>query len=266
MNILEKICNTKRRHVENMKKQSSFDELRDMIDSLPLPSGFLNAMKRKKGEALIAEVKKASPSKGVIREDFDHVKIAKIYEDNGAACLSVLTDEPFFQGHDEFLIDVKQEVNIPVLRKDFIIDPYQVFEARMIGADCILLIMAILDDKMARKLYETAIGLKLDVLVEVHNMEELERALKLDPMMIGVNNRNLSTLEVDVQTSYDLLQSIPSHCIKVSESGISSNENINNLSEAGYDGFLVGESLMKQDDIAKAVNDILSTQKITRTS
>lgn len=257
MNILEKICNTKRRHVEDMKKQRSFDELRGMIDSLPLPSGFLNAMKRKKGEALIAEVKKASPSKGVIRENFDPVEIAKIYENNGAACLSVLTDEPFFQGHDEFLIDIKQQVNIPVLRKDFMIDPYQVFEARMIGADCILLIMAILDDAMARKLYETAIGLKLDVLVEVHNIKELERALKLDPMMVGVNNRNLDTFEVDIKTSFDLLANIPKGCLKISESGLSSNESLQNLAEAGYNGFLVGESLMKEDDIGKAVQCLL---------
>ena len=221
-------------------------------------SGLRGAGRLRVGDvALIAEVKKASPSHGVIREDFEPVKIAQIYKDAGATCLSVLTDKPYFQGQDEFLSDIKKEVNLPVLRKDFILDPYQVYESRKIGADCILLIMAALDDDMAKRLYETALELRLDVLVEVHNLAELERAIKLDPMMIGVNNRNLGTLEVTLQTSYDLVSQIPPTTFKISESGIKTHDDIEHLSQIGYRGFLVGESLMKEDDIGKAVNNLM---------
>ena len=220
MDTLTEICKKKAQHVAYKKSMLSQKDLRYKIAEKPLPSGFLNALKRQKEVALIAEVKKASPSKGVIREDFDPVNIARIYKESGATCLSVLTDEPYFQGHDDFLIQIKESVDIPVLRKDFIVDPYQVYESRALGADCILLIMAALEDRLARELYETAVSLNMDVLVEVHNLDELHRAKRLSPMMLGVNNRNLKTLSVDIVTSFDLLMSMPDDCFKISESGI----------------------------------------------
>ncbi len=257
MNTLQKICEKKKEHVEYCKSIRSLNDLKHMVGEKPLASGFLNAMKRSNGPALIAEVKKASPSKGIIREDFDPVKIAQIYKQSGASCLSVLTDEPYFQGKDEYLMAVKGAVDIPVLRKDFMIDIYQIYESRAMGADCILLIMAALDDMQAREMYETARELRMDVLVEVHDLAELERAIRLDPMMIGVNNRNLKTLNVDVTTSFELLLNIPANCYKISESGISDHNTVSKLHSGGYQGFLVGESLMRQDDIAQAVHDLL---------
>jgi len=257
MDKLQEICEKKKQHIEYKKSLRSFDDLRFMVKDIARPSAFLGAMKRANGAALIAEVKKASPSKGIIREDFDPVQIAKIYEKSGASCISVLTDEPYFQGHDNFLVSIKKNVDIPVLRKDFMVDPYQIYESRALGSDCILLIIAALDDALACQMYETAVSLGMDVLVEVHNLEELERSLKLDPMMLGVNNRNLKTLKVDVSTSYDLLMSIPNQCYSISESGISSHDTLSRLNNAGYQGFLVGESLMKQDNIEKAVHNLL---------
>lgn len=256
-NILHEICTKKKEHVARKKVQRSLDDLRYMVDDTPLASGFLGAMKRVHGPALIAEVKKASPSKGVIREDFNPVEIAQIYKAGGAACISVLTDEPYFQGHDEYLVQVKKAVDIPVLRKDFMVDPYQIYESRYLGADCILLIMAALRDGEAWEMYDLARDLGMDVLVEVHDLEELERAKRFNPMMIGVNNRNLKTLDVDVQTSRDLLMYMPDDTYKISESGISDPEVIQNLNAAGYSGFLVGESLTRQDDIAAAVAHLL---------
>ena len=257
MNTLEQICEKKKEHVAFKKSLRSLEDLQYIASEQPLPTGFLSQMKRAKGTALIAEVKKASPSRGIIREDFDPVEIAKIYKESGASCLSVLTDEPYFQGHDDFLIDVKKAVDIPVLRKDFMVDPYQIYESRALGADCILLIIAALDDTMARELYEIAVGLGMDVLVEVHNLSELERALKLNPMMLGINNRNLKTLKVDIATSFELSMNIPSTTYKISESGIGSNDTIGKLQSVGYKGFLVGESLMRQDDIQAAVHELL---------
>jgi indole-3-glycerol phosphate synthase len=256
-NILEKICAEKLKHVENMKEQYSYNDLRKIIDETQLPSGFLNALKRNKGHAIIAEAKKASPSKGVIRDNFEPVKIAKAYKNAGATCLSVLTDEPFFQGSDGYLVEIKEEVDIPVLRKDFMIDPYQIFESRALGADCVLLIMAILDDDMACRLYETARGLNLDVIVEVHDLGDFERAMKLDPMIIGVNNRNLDTMEVSFDASRELSMHIPQKCFKISESGIHSFEDIKMLRDIGYEGFLVGESLMREDDPEIALKELL---------
>lgn len=259
MSVLQEICDKKRLHVERKKSEISLDDLQYKIADMPLPSGFLCRLMMQTTPALIAEVKKASPSKGIIREDFDAVTIARIYEQAGATCLSVLTDEPYFQGHDSYLVDVKKAVNLPVLRKDFIIDEYQIYESRALGADCILLIMAALDDKQARHFYECALSLRMDILVEVHDLAELERAVRLDPMMIGVNNRNLKTLDVDINTSFDLLMNIPSTAYKVAESGITTNSDITSLNNAGYRGFLVGESLMRQNNIAQAVHDLLGT-------
>ncbi|PCJ99733.1 MAG: indole-3-glycerol-phosphate synthase [Zetaproteobacteria bacterium] len=257
MNTLQQICAKKTEHIAYKKSLRSLADLQYLTAEQPLPCGFLGKMKRSKDIALIAEVKKASPSKGIIREDFDPVSIARIYKESGASCLSVLTDEPYFQGHDDFLVSIKKSVDIPVLRKDFIIDPYQVFESRALGADCILLIIAALDDVMARELYETAVGLGMDILVEVHDLEELERSFKLNPMMIGVNNRNLKTLEVDVSTSLQLSLNIPDTTYKISESGIGTNDMITKLKSVGYQGFLVGESLMREDDIQGAVHKLL---------
>ena len=257
MDVLSKICAKKEDHIRFKKLQSPLNDLKVAISALPKPLGFLEHMKEEEGAALIAEVKKASPSKGIIREDFDPVQIARIYESAGATCISVLTDEPYFQGSDEFLIAIKNAVKIPVLRKDFIIDPYQVYESRVMGADCILLIMAALSDDLAAELYGLARELGMDVLVEVHNMEELERALLLKPMMVGVNNRNLKTLQVDIETSYELFAKIPKSTYKISESGIASNEDLTKLYTHGYNGFLVGESLMREYDIAIALRNLL---------
>ena len=259
MNTLEEICEKKKEHVAHKKSLRTLDDLKYMVSEKPLPCGFLNRMKAAKGPALIAEIKKASPSKGLIRKDFNPVEIAKIYKNAGATCLSILTDEPYFQGHDDFLIAVKENIDIPVLRKDFMIDPYQIYESRVLGADCILLIMAALDNNTARELYETARHLRMDVLVETHNLEEVERALRLNPMMIGINNRNLKTLQVDIKTSYHLHAHIPPEIYKISESGIGSHDTVMDLYNAGYKGFLVGESLMREDDISKAVRVLLGT-------
>jgi len=259
MDTLGEICEKKRSHIRDMKYAVSFDDLKYKVADMPLPSGFLCHLLLADGPALIAEVKKASPSKGVIRADFDPVAIAKIYESAGAKCLSVLTDEPYFQGSDEYLRAVVQAVDMPVLRKDFMLDPYQIYESRALGADCVLLIMAALEDGMARELYETALSLRMDVLVEVHNLEELERAIRLNPMMIGVNNRNLKSLQVDVATSVDLYSQIPKDVYKVSESGIADHETMINLYKLGFGAFLVGESLMRQQDIEAAVHNLMGT-------
>ncbi len=258
MDKLEEICQKKRQHIAHQKSQTPISELESIAAEKPAPLGFLTALKNAEGPALIAEVKKASPSKGIIRKDFDPLKIARIYQDSGATCLSVLTDEPYFQGHDDYLLQIKQHIKIPVLRKDFMIDPYQILESRALGADCILLIMAALSDSQARELYDSATALGMDVLVEIHDLPELERAKNLNPMMLGVNNRNLKTLNVDVQTSYDLMHHMPDNTYKISESGISENTTIRALQNAGYQGFLVGESLMRENDIGLAVKNLLN--------
>lgn len=257
--VLAKICDDKRLHVEAQKSATSLEELKDQIAAQTSPRGFIQNIKTvsSDGIALITEVKKASPSKGVIREDFNPAEIAKTYEDNGAACLSVLTDIPYFQGSDEYFTTVRNTVALPMLRKDFMIDPYQIYESRALGADCILVIIAALEAAQAQDLHDLSVELGMDVLVEIHNAEELETAIDLNPHMIGVNNRNLKTLDVDVQTSFDLLSAIPDTVIKIAESGISEPETIESLFDAGYDGFLVGESLMRQSDIGRGVQRLL---------
>ncbi|PZO84362.1 MAG: indole-3-glycerol phosphate synthase TrpC [Micavibrio aeruginosavorus] len=254
--VLDRICADKRVHVDAKKAQTPLAVLLDQIEECPPTRGFINAL-RVQSPALIAEVKKASPSKGIIREDFDAVEIAKIYEANGAACLSVLTDEPYFQGRDEYLTAVRAAVDIPLLRKDFMIDPYQVYEARTLGADCILLIMAALDDTLAKDLYALATSLSMDTLFEVHDEEELDRALALNPQMVGVNNRNLKTLHVDLGTGMNLSGSFPEGIVTVAESGIADNPTLQTFSAAGYNAFLIGESLMRQSDIGAATRAIL---------
>ncbi|HNS44254.1 MAG TPA: indole-3-glycerol phosphate synthase TrpC [Alphaproteobacteria bacterium] len=263
MNVLEKICAEKRDYVERCERlipQIVYQEKAKLMDA---PRGFCNAI-RKNNEAghpaLIAEVKKASPSKGIIRPDFDAIKIATAYQNAGASCISVLTDRPYFKGSDEDLEAVKTVTRIPVLRKDFMLSPFQIYESRALGADCILLIMAALSDEAATEMYKIATDLGMDVLVEIHDKEELDRALKLNPMMVGVNARNLKTLDVDLQTSFDLLKDIPASTIRVAESGIASHEELKSLFDAGYNAFLVGESLIREADIEQAVQKLLGKQ------
>lgn len=259
MSVLEKICADKAAHVTRKKAKTSPAEMEALARAQLPPRPFLMQLRdfSEDGTALITEVKKASPSKGVIREDFDPVKIATTYMNSGAACLSVLTDEPYFQGHDNYFTAIRAAVGLPMLRKDFMIDPYQIYESRAMGADCILLIMACLDDALVRELYDLTLDLGMDALFEVHDAEELERALMLNPKILGVNNRNLKTLDVNLQTGLDLAKHIPDTVLKVAESGISSPQEITRFKEAGYNAFLVGESLMRQDDIGAAVGKLL---------
>ena len=260
VNVLEKICADKLEHVARVSHLIPEVVYQERAKLQPAPLGFCRAIRaaNQKGEpALISEVKKASPSKGIIRADFDPVKIALAYQNAGATCISVLTDQPYFKGADEDLEAVKAVARLPVIRKDFMLSPFQIVESRALGADCILLIMAALSDATAKLLYDTATGLGMDVLIEVHDRVELDRALKLDPMMIGVNSRNLKTLEVNLDTAYKLLEQIPASTIRVAESGIVSHAELKSLSDAGYNAFLVGESLMRQPDIELAVQKLL---------
>jgi indole-3-glycerol phosphate synthase len=255
-NILQEIYQYKLIEVRNHKKQISVQQICDKIDCDRQILDFIAALTAKNvanQNALICEVKKASPSKGVIRKDFDPVKIAKIYQESGAACVSVLTDEKYFQGHSDHLAQIRQNIDLPILRKDFIVDEYQIYEAKMIGADCILLIVAMLDDEKLLQLEDVALKAGLSVLIEVHDEEEFNRALKMQSKLIGVNNRNLKTLEVDINNSINLAKNAPEDYILVGESGVKSPADLVKLNEAGIQSFLIGEHFMLQDDISSEV-------------
>lgn len=226
------------------------------------PRGFGHALKHMAGAssyALIAEIKKSSPSAGLIRPEFDPAVLAHAYADAGAACLSVLTEKRYFHGANEHLHEVRAAVPLPLLRKDFILDPWQVYQSRLMGADCILLIMAALTDANARHLEELARALDMDVLVEVHDRAELDRALGLETSLIGVNNRNLKTLKTDLQTTLDLAPHVPSDRFLVAESGIGTHADVKRLAEAGAQCFLVGESLLREPDVGAATRALLGT-------
>lgn len=256
--ILSEICETKRDEIAAAKSQTPEAELRDRLADVEPPRDFLAALQSTSGIGLIAEVKKASPSAGLIREDFDPVEIARTYETAGAACISCLTDEPYFQGKLEYLTAVRQKVSIPVMRKDFILDRYQILEARAAGADCVLLIAECLDDCTMRDLYFYASELGMECLVEVYDPENLERVLKLDAPLIGINNRNLKTFITDLKHSTDLAAQVPDDVYLVSESGIRSRSDVEHLLTGGVRGILVGETLMRQDDIAAKIHELLN--------
>ena len=257
ISILDRIMATKREEIERAKLFASEDHLRRLADRQPSPRDFLGAIRRADKIALIAEVKKASPSKGVIRESFDPVAIARIYEQHGAACISVLTDEPYFQGHIEFLRWIKEAVQIPVLRKDFILDSYQVLEARAYGADAVLLIAECLNDEQLPQLYTEVLALGMTPLVEIYEPENLGRVVDLGAKLIGINNRNLRTFEVDLEHTIRLRREIPSDRVVVGESGIQTYGDVRRLAEAGVQAILVGESLMREADIGQAVDRLL---------
>ena len=264
--VLAEICARKRAHVAERKAAMPEAQLRQRIAEAPPVRPFAAALERKLKDGqygLIAEIKKASPSKGLIRADFDPPGLAQAYEAGGAACLSVLTDEPYFQGRDEYLVAARAAVSLPVLRKDFILDPYQVLESRVLGADCILLIMAALTDGEARELAAAAARLSLDVLVEVHDRAELDRALALDARLIGINNRDLKTLRVDLKTAEELGLRMPRDRIAVGESGLGEPADLDRLAAVGVRCFLIGESLMRARDVAAATRRLLRLPDLT---
>lgn len=260
MNKLDEICATTREEVKARKAAVSLATLEAQAIRQTPPRGFKAAIDAKaaQGFALIAEVKKASPSKGLIRQDFDPPAHARAYQAGGAACLSVLTDAPYFQGHEDYLVAARAACALPVLRKDFMVDPWQVLEARAIGADAILVILSALDDALAADIEATAMGLGMDVLIETHDAEEFDRALRLRSRLIGVNNRNLKDFTVDFARTYELVDRAPPGCTFVAESGLRTHDDLLAMADHGVRCFLVGESLMRQDDVEAATRALLT--------
>ena len=260
--ILKKIVDHKRIEIATAQARVGLDDLRAAAEVQVPALDFVIALqsaRRAIGIGLIAEVKKASPSKGVIRADFDPVAIANAYASNGAACISVLTDEKFFQGHLDILRQVRAEVSVPILRKDFILDPYQVYEARAAGADAVLLIAECLDQKRLRDLHQLIEELGMTALVELYDAANIDKVLACQPKLVGVNNRDLNTFEVDLQHSVRVKSRLPPDLTFVSESGIFSNKDVLMLRQHDVDAILVGESLMRCDDVGEAVTRLLAT-------
>ena len=268
--VLARICADKRDHIARYKADRPLAEIERAAEAAEAPRGFAEALwqARRDGRyGLIAEIKKASPSKGLIRQGFDPPELARAYHLGGASCLSVLTDRPYFQGDDAYLMAARDAAPLPVLRKDFMLDPYQVAEARALGADCILLILAALSEADAKVLAAAAARWRMDVLVEVHDRAEFDRALGLDAGLIGINNRNLKTMSVDLATAEELAPLVPADRLAVAESGLSTPADLARMAAAGATTFLIGESFMRQDDVAAAVRSMLeragSAQPVT---
>ncbi|MFQ6548957.1 indole-3-glycerol phosphate synthase TrpC [Aestuariibius sp. 2305UL40-4] len=258
--ILDRIKSYKLEEIAARKAETPLDAVEAKARGASSPRGFATHLTEatREGYGLIAEIKKASPSKGLIRADFDPPALAQAYEEGGAACLSVLTDGPSFQGDDSYLTAAREATELPVLRKDFIYDPYQVVEARALGADCILIILANTDDTLAAEIEAAAIDWGMDVLVEVHDEDELERATRLTSKLLGINNRDLRTFETNLDVTRRLTRIAPPDRIIVSESGLSTREDLADLARYGARAFLIGESLMRQEDVAKATRELLA--------
>jgi indole-3-glycerol phosphate synthase len=259
-NILDKILATKKNEIKNAKQLFSLSDLTEKIETNNDERDFAAALQDKhkmRSQAVIAEIKKASPSKGIIRDTFDPVAIAESYEKGGAACLSVLTDKEYFQGDIDYIQQIKQTCQLPILRKDFIIDPYQIYESKAFGADCILLIAAALDLSEMKEFEAIAKSLNMAVLVESHNQAELEKALELNTLLIGINNRNLKTFDVSLQTSMDLKEKIPNDRIAITESGIFTREDIDLMNKHGISTFLIGEAFMRDADPGQSLENLI---------
>jgi indole-3-glycerol phosphate synthase len=257
--VLDEIVQHKRSEIIARMRHKPLATVEEAASNAPATRGFVGALQEDiaaGNSAVIAEIKKASPSKGVIREDFEPALIARQYADGGASCLSVLTDERFFQGADDYLVAARSAVAIPVLRKDFLIDPYQVFEARGLGADCVLLIVAALTSDALNTLHRLARDVGLDVLIEIHDEAELEMALSLDARLVGINNRDLRTFDTSLETTYGLLGKIPDDVMVVTESGIRAREDVVAMRERGVNAFLVGEAFMRAEDPGAALREL----------
>jgi indole-3-glycerol phosphate synthase len=260
--ILVKILSRKLEEITERSATTSIDALKERCDTADAVRGFIQSIENKinnRQPAVIAEIKKASPSKGILREDFDPAAIAKSYADNGAACLSVLTDKDYFQGNEDYLKQARAACELPVIRKDFIIDPYQVYEARAINADCILLIVAALDDENLQSLFDLAHQLKMDVLMEVHDKQEMLRALETGSKLIGINNRNLRTFDTSLETTFSMLEMVNENHILVTESGIHTKHDVQLMRDKGVNAFLVGEAFMRADNPGKKLSELFFT-------